>query len=279
MKPLQIPDFADKSRLYDWLIENKSLLIAQKKSTIKHADAIACVPSFVSEKSDEVTIKAEQIPAEATRLKVRFVANTTKLFDSHGDVHIDQLWNKSIKENKENFHVKEHAFNFEGVISDNVKVFVKQMNWHDMGINYEGQTQALIYDSIIDKSENPYMFEKYRLGKVRQHSVGMRYVKIDMAVNDERYEKEFGIWEKYFDLIVNKDDALATGYFWAVTEAKHIEASSVLKGSNWATPVLNTEQTKTEPVVTTPQKTEPVKSTLKASELIKFYQPIKHLSK
>jgi len=193
-------------------------------------------------------------------------------------VHIDQLWNKSLKENKDNYHVKEHAFNFEGVISDNVKVFVKQMNWTDMGINFEGSTQALIYDSVIEKDEqNAFMFDKYRTGKVKQHSVGMRYVKIDMAVNDDRYEKEFAIWEKYFDQIVNKDDVLNVGYFWAVTEAKHVEGSAVLRGANWATPVLNIQQTKEEPAPATPKKTEPAKPTLKASELIKFYQPQKHI--
>jgi len=35
-----IPEFADKSKLVDWIITNKSMLIAQKKSAIKHADPI-----------------------------------------------------------------------------------------------------------------------------------------------------------------------------------------------------------------------------------------------
>jgi len=278
MSTIQIPEFADKAKLYDWLIANKSLLINQKKSAIKYADPIGYAPSFLVEKEgSDIEVKSETIPDTAEKIKVRFVANTTKLFDSHGDVHIDQLWNKSLKETKDNYHVKEHEFNFEGVISDNVKVLVKQMNWTDMGINFEGQTQALIYDSIISKSDNQYMFDKYRTGKVKQHSVGMRYLKIDMAVNDDRYEKEFGIWEKYFDIIVNKDDVLNVGYFWAVTEAKHVEGSAVLRGSNWATPVLNIQQTKNEPPAGTHEKTEPGKSTLKASELIKFYQPSKHI--
>lgn len=273
---MTIPEFADKEKLVDWLIANKSALMAQKKSAIKFTDAISFSPSFLADKDDAV-IKSELIPDTATKIKVRFVANTTKLFDSHGDVHFDQLWNKSIKETKDNFHVKEHAFNFAGVISDNVKVFAKQMSWKEMGFNFEGTTQALVYDSIIDKDENPYMFERYRLGKVKQHSVGMRYVKIELAVNDDRYEKEFGVWEKYFDEIVNKDDVLAAGYFWAVTEAKHIEGSAVLKGSNWATPTISIQQTKTEPPLGTPKKTEPVPATLKASELRKFYQPTKHV--
>jgi len=276
MTTLSIPEFADKAKLIDWLITNKAALTAQKKSTVKHADAVSYSPVFVAEKADEV-IKSETISETASRIKVRSIINTTKLFDSHGDVHIDQLWNKSLKETKDHYLVKMHDFSFEGIISDNVKAFTKQMTWNEMGINYEGQTQALIFDSIIDKDENPYMFEKYRLGKVRQHSVGMRYVKIEMAVNDDRYEKEFAVWEKYFDLIVNKDEVLEVGYFWAVTEAKVIEGSAVVKGSNWATPTQSIQQVKGQPSEDTDKKTEPVKSTLKASELKEYYQPLKHI--
>lgn len=276
MTPLSIPEFADKDKLIDWLITNKAALTAQKKSTVKYADAISYSPVFVAEKADDV-IKSEAIPESATRIKVRSIINTTKIFDSHGDVHIDQLWNKSLKETKDHYLVKMHDFSFEGIISDNVKAFTKQMTWNEMGINYEGQTQALIFDSIIDKDENPYMFEKYRLGKVKQHSVGMRYVKIEMAVNDDRYEKEYAVWEKYFDLIVNKDEVLEVGYFWAVTEAKVIEGSAVVKGSNWATPTQSIQQVKNQPEKSTDEKTEPVKATLKASELRKYYQPLKHV--
>jgi hypothetical protein len=271
-----LPEFADKAKLIDYLVANKSTLIAQKKSATKEADSVSHVIQLIIGK-DESVVKADSgaIPPEATQIKVRSIINTTKLFDSHGDVHFDQLWNKSLKEGSF-YLVKQHEFNFEGIISDNVKAFTKQMAWHELGINYEGKTQALVFDSIIDKAESPLMFEKYRTGKVKQHSVGMQYVKIELAVNDDRYEKEFATWEKYFDEIANKEDVLESGYFWAVLEAKVIEGSAVVKGSNWATPTTSIQQTKTEPVKATP-KAEPVKATLKASELINFYQPKKHI--
>ena len=276
---ITIPEFADKAKLVDWLISNKQSLIDQKKSAVKFADAISFMPSLISEKSGEA-VKSEAIPETATKIKVRAIINTTKLFDSHGDVHFDQLWNKSLKEG-EKYHAQEHEFNFRGIISDNVKALVKQMSWHELGINYEGNTQALVFDSIIERKASwplgTDMFEMYRQGKVKQHSVGMQYVKIDLAVNDERYEKEFGVWEKYFDEIANKDEVLNVGYFWAVTEAKFREGSAVLAGANWATPTQSIQQMKTEPAQTTPEKTEPAKSTLKADELIKFYQPQKHI--
>lgn len=253
---MTIPEFAEKSQLIDWLVTNKSALIAQRKASVKHADACAGMTVLLSEKGEAT--KAELIPPTATKIKVRSIINTTKILDSHGDVHIDQLWNKSLKETKDNYLVKEHDFTFEGIISENVHAFAKQMTWAELGFAYEGSTQALVYDSVISKEDSPKMFEMYRRGKVKQHSVGMRYVKTELAVNDERYEKEYSVWNKYVDQIVNKEAAIEQGWFFAVTEAKNIEGSAVVKGSNFATPTYSIEEksqpskdTEDEPVVTT----------------------------
>lgn len=267
---IQIPDIQDKAQLVDWLVSNKTALIAQKKSTIKCADSVTYYPQLVNEKGEANKAEGSSISPDASKIKVRSIINTTKLLDSHGDVHIDQLWNKSLKETKDLYLVNQHNFSFEGIISDNVKAFAKQIPWTDLGYTYEGQTQALVFDSVIDKAESPDMFNRYAQGKVKNHSVGMRYVKLDLAVNDPRYEKEQEIWNKYIDQIANKQDAIDQGYFWAVTEAKVIEGSAVVKGSNFATPTQSISQIKTEPSNDTPP--EPPKA-LKASDLIKFYQP------
>ena len=63
-----------------------------------HDQTCRCIypPSIVILDDDKTMVeKAEQLPATAKKLKVRSVINTTKIFDSHHDVHIDQLWNKS----------------------------------------------------------------------------------------------------------------------------------------------------------------------------------------
>jgi hypothetical protein len=50
------------------------------------------------------------------------------------------------------------------------------------------------------------MFNQYAKGYVKEHSVGMRYVKLELAVNsDSKYDaEEKAIWDKYIDEIVNK---------------------------------------------------------------------------
>lgn len=282
-----------KRDLYKWLFENKMLLLTQKKSAMKFADAVLASPiGFDFSQGKELNAEkfegSNTITENATVIKVRSIVNTTKIMDSHNDVHIDQLWNKSLKETKQHYLVKEHKFSFDGIISDDVKAFVKQIAWSELGYDYEGTTQALIYDSVISKSESPDMFNRYITGKVKQHSVGMRYVKVDLAVNDPRYEKEFALWEKYFDLIVNKEDAVEAGFFYPVTEAKNIEGSAVVRGSNYATPTQSITQVKdftevenltevnNEPPKGTQQK-EPLNSTQTMELIEKYYSPLKHI--
>ena len=69
----------------------------------------------------------------------------------------------------------------------------------------------------------------------------MRYVKLDLAVNDKDSKEEFAVWNKYFDRIINQEQAEKKGYFWAVQEGQLIEISCVIKGSNILTPTLPTK--------------------------------------
>ena len=84
----------------------------------------------------------------------------------------------------------------------------------------------------------------------------MRYVDIFMCVNSgEQWAKEEKEnWDKYYPEIINKDVADSMGYFWAVTTAKIIEGSAVVKGSNYATPTISVKEQ--EPPKGTPDKIE-----------------------
>jgi hypothetical protein len=70
----------------------------------------------------------------------------------------------------------------------------------------------------------------------------MQYVEYVMAVNSEekywREEKEN--WDKYKDSVVNLKEN--DQYFWAITKARVIEGSAVLRGSNQATPTLSIKE-------------------------------------
>ena len=95
------------------------------------------------------------------------------------------------------------------------------------------------------------MHTQYADGHVKNHSVGMRYVKLSLAINDEDAGSNFDTWEKYIDQVANKEIAEAQGYFWAVKEAKVIEGSAVPIGSNQFTPTLENNK---EPAQATPDE-------------------------
>lgn len=107
--------------------------------------------------------------------------------------------------------------------------------------NSISKLEVLVYEAVISKTRNEEMFKQYLNGWVLNHSVGMRYVKLLFCYNndDPSYSQEKENFDKYYEQILNKDDV--NEYFWAVIEAKNIEASAVVKGSNFLTPVLSME--------------------------------------
>lgn len=236
-------DFVSKEDFFRYIKENKSKIISEKKASIKYADAIDFINVKPFEKSD-FAVKEDVIintNSDSDIIERNLVINTTNYLDSHLDVHIPNLWKKSISENPTTYLLKSHLRDFEYVITDTAIPYVKNMNWTDLGLNVEGKTQALIFKAEISKERNEFMYEQYLKGYVKQHSVGMKYINIFFCVNsdDKYFIEEKRNWDKYYSEIINKDIADRELCFWAVTEAKLIEGSAVLFGSNPITPTLS----------------------------------------
>ena len=273
----EFPDkeFATKEDLFKALKENKHSLISLKKSIEKRADSI----NYVNSINSDLTANKEEngTQTEVDKLQVKVIINTTNFIDSHNDLHINGIWNKSVSDNanKGFLHLQEHDRDFDKVISDNAKGYVQSITWKSIGLPYSGKTEALIFDSIIEKKRNEFMFKQYSNGWVKNHSVGMRYVKIDLAINSEsewdKDEKE--LWDKYYTVVANKEVADERGYFWVVSEAKIIEGSAVVMGSNSATPTISVEN-KTEAVNDTTEIKEPSNDTQQIEELKKIINKI-----
>lgn len=262
--------YTNKEDLFKFLKENKDSLIAQKKAQMKCADGLmysSGINHLASKSVNKATANDDEVSVTA-------VINTTNIMDSHSDVHIKGLWDKSLRENKNIMHLQEHKMAFDKIISDgnDLSVYVRDISFKDLGYDLPGMTQALIFESKVKKDRNPYMFDQYSKGNVRNHSVGMRYVKIVMAVNSDKswYSAEKDVWDRYIDDVANKSDAEEKGYFWVVKEAKAIEGSAVPIGSNSITPTL---EVKEEPVKATPNNEPSGFDTLSKSDIsniIKF---------
>lgn len=239
-----VPKFSNIAELHGWLLDNKKLVMQSKMAQFKKADAVG---GFISSVNDSLVVKGlgpEEVIDLSGDIVVKSVINTTNLFDSHMDVHFPGIWKKNLSENKGLYLLENHQWDFQHVISDSVKAYTETISWSKLGYSYSGNTEALIFESKISPKDSADMHERYIRGKVKNHSVGMSYVKIKMAVNsdDKWFADEKKVWDDYYSLISNKGDVDEAGMFFAVTEAKAFEGSAVLFGSNWATPTMSIEQ-------------------------------------
>jgi hypothetical protein len=250
---MNLYSFATKEERLAYLRDNKKLVMTEKKASFKKADAISGFMGLSGAGgklySSKAAMAAEGVDATKA-VQAKLVINACLLMDSHMDVHIPKLWNKSVKESKYNLLLQEHEMEFEKVIADaeDVVVSVQNISWADLNQPYPGKTECLVYDSTIEPDRNAFMYDQYTKGYVRQHSVGMRYVTVYMCVNSEEkyWAEEKANWDKYYPMVVNQDMADECGCFFAVTEAKNIEGSAVVLGSNCATPTMSIQEI-TEP--------------------------------
>lgn len=236
-----IKEYGSMKALHAYLSKHSTAIIEQKKSIVKHADSCSFyqLGKFDEQKK---TFEATEKVEDNGILSVKVVINTTNIYDSHGDVHIDGIWDKHIKQATE--HLREHQDGFSNVISDgeDLKAYVESFSFKDIGFsNYKGKTQALVFESDIRKDRNEYMYNHYLNNWVKQHSVGMRYKGVHTAIDDKDYPLEYANYKKYIEKVANKGD-IQDGYFFAVTEAIPLEGSAVKRGSNPITPNLTNQK-------------------------------------
>lgn len=234
----------DKEQIKN-IVANKIELIDLKKAELKH-----CKGGLSNVATTKTALKGLYSNTEE-KLERTIIGNTYMWLDSHGDVHAKKCFAKSIKERQDKiFHLHDHEFKRTSKVGEPISIYEKDITWKELGVNKSGSTQALHMDTEVIKAYNAQIFNEYKNDIVDQHSVGMQYIKIDLAVNDEEFEDEHKIWLDNIDNIGNKDKAEENGMFWLVREAKLIEISAVLLGSNEITPTLG-------------EKIEPLKDTQK----------------
>jgi hypothetical protein len=257
----EIPKFKDQKALYGFLVENEDLIITSRKSAMKEAGGFYNPASvLLDEVGFGLASKSEGGSGvsllDKDTLEIKAAINTTNMFDSHKDLHLNKMWNKSLEENKNPMHLEEHGRSFKNIIAsgEDVNVYVETVSWKSLGYNFAGKTEVLTHEIKLRKSRHPYMHEQYAKGYVNNHSVGMFYSKMLLAVNDkDDYPDQYKNWEKYIDKGINKEVAEEWGYFWAIPEAKYIEGSAVPMGSNHLTPtreVKNQQKEETDKELT-----------------------------
>ena len=257
----QFPDkkFTDKMDLTRFIKNNLDELRVKKMSEYKTDSEVFVRNELVKEFVPEIETISSDI------IEVKSVINTTNIIDSHMDLHMPAIWNKTVKDNPFSYHLKQHEARFEGVISNKAKSFNEESNFNLLGLNIDFKTIANINQFTLSKRKMPFMFDSYVNGDVKQHSIGMMYVNLDIAYYDEESQKQMDFFNEAKAQAVNPDVADEYGYFWVVYEAKKREGSAVVFGSNSVTPTLSVKNY--EPEESTQQKIEPDNSTPKQDKI------------
>lgn len=276
---IAIPDFTEKKDLFDYLVSNKKALIKQKKSMPIHGDGIKAAPSFIGAASIGSGFKAgllaqgETLPEGVLRAKI--VANAANFVDSHMDLLIPDAPKKSIKERKGLIpQLHDHIHQTTAEIGDVKDILLLDVPIRELGYDKDGSTQAVVFIVDIKAAYNQKAYDRYKDGRATQHSIGLQYIKMELAINHPDYEKELDFFNKYYDQIIDKEVVDERGYFWVVQEYALIENSMVLFGSNPYTPTLEiAENEKSEPSKDT-RKAEPSKDTRRKSKRIEAWNDV-----
>jgi len=256
-------EFATKEEMFKELISNKELLIKEKLSqTYKSFEkGLGLVANQETIAKALETNKAFKMDSDY----YYFVVNSANILDSHGDVHVKGNWDKTVKEQQGKVYlVFDHNLKRSEIIAmkEDIEMFTADVPFSLIGKSYEGSSYSLIYKVAKNKIVNKEAKEWLENGYSLEASVRMQYVKIDLAIDSKEQgnEKEKETFDKYIDLIANKNDYDSIDYFWVVKEAKNVyESSLVMFGSNSATGVAQENKSEAEEI--TSEKEEPTEVT------------------
>lgn len=262
--------------LFKHLRANKTALVAEKKSAVKYTDAIVAnvvtgSREFKTSATKDASTSSDsaEVVDEPGKLNVTVVCNTAWFCDSHMDVLTDKAYDESIQLRGTSIpHIADHQQSSIAHVGDVTKVYTKELQLSQLGLAQKGTTIALLMDTTVREDYNADVYKFYKNGKINQHSVGMRYGELKLAINssheDDAIEK--AVWDEFYPNILNKELVDARGYFWAVPKADIMENSCVLFGSNSLTPTLSIKAESTSEEVEKKSITQPIGNNMATNE-------------
>lgn len=237
----------DAKKRLSFVKANKEELIKAKKAMVKSCDSIIGAPKFFKrEGASKAANDGENI--------YRIIGNSIGFMDSHMDVSIRGSFDKSVNERGDRIPMLiNHEYNPKAIFAANRGVAVEMVNIRECGYDKAGMTEAVV--AKIEPKYDAKMKELYADGQIKEHSVGIRYVKLELAINDPDEQAEYAAWQKYIGDVINREVAEEYGFFFAVKEQRLEEISAVVFGSNPYTPTINEPKATTqEPHKSTPEK-------------------------
>lgn len=261
----EAPKNLEGRELFKHLIANKADIIRQKKSMpIKSAPIVIGAPTDKEDANKGLFIQKGiaqtkmEMPAYGEDFQKRVIANLCGWMDSYNDVSLMGSFNRTVNNNAGMMYfMRDHSSSTKDIIARMTAedVTIETVALADLGIESEVKMQeALVFRGLFSEKLDSQAYNAYYYDIAKQHSIGLQYVRLDLAVNDPDFGDEYKVWQDTFDQVINKPKAIEKGYYWAVGEQKVFENSWVLQGANSQTPImpdsLNDNKTtpKVEPV-------------------------------
>ena len=263
-------EFSTKEELFAELKANKDLIIDAKKSEIyKSCDK---GQSVVAKNLDLLKFSEENKAIKIDENYYYFAVNSTKILDSHDDLHIDGIWKKSVQEIQgKNYLVEDHELEISKIIArkEHIEIFTAKIPFSLIGKPYEGNTEILVYKVPKNQIKNDKVKEWLDSGDAIECSVRMQYVTILLALDSNSPEdaSEKKNYDDFINLIANKGDFEYIPYFFIIKEAKNVKESSLVPfGSNSSTGVIQNKIEKEEPSDDTHNTPEPTNNVTQKSK-------------
>jgi len=245
-------EFQTKGDLIKYLVENKDEIIGQKKSIDKHCEGGISITGIDIITSNKASSALYENDKEAGILKRTILANTYWWMDSQSDVLLgrgdgdNSVFSTSIKQtlgSKKGADkvppIDQHNYSLDGRIGKTLSLYEAPISWRALGVGKTGMTEGLFAEAEIHKSLNEKRYNDYLNDMIDQHSVGMKYINLQLAVdNEQEYPKEYALWQKFIGKIGNRQQVEDQGYFFPVFEGILREYSAVIAGANELTPVI-----------------------------------------
>lgn len=176
---------------------------------------------------------------DMTKRIVQSIANTYLFFDSDQDVLLPKSGAKTISEKGPESNgvakiknVKDH------VISDRIG---KPQVIEETKI--DGREVVYCESKMLTTTLGNDQLIEYQEGVIDQHSIGFRYMGLDLVTSDDEG------WKVWLGKLINPEDAEKAGYMFLVKEYDLFEWSPVSFGANKLSQYLGVKSTNTEGMV------------------------------
>lgn len=165
---------------------------------------------------------------------VQFIGNTYNFIDSDYDILVSGAAKRTIQNRGP---------------KSNASAKIKHLADHKMSTDKMVGLPVVLEETTIDGKEVIYCeskipgtpsgddhLVKYQSGIYDNHSIGFRYIDLELAKRDGERKAEEN-FQRYYSSLLNPEKADELGYFWVVKEIELFEISVVTFGANSLTPV------------------------------------------